>query len=150
MDRLLGYMLTWPTYGSWLQGDDRGFVKDGVFCDGDPRLHRANSKLLKKPAVKLSLKHRQIIHDEIYLTAEKIGQEIFSLAVCSNHIHIVAGNTDIEIGDVVSHYKNNTSHVMRKSGFEGKVWAKGSDKRFCYDADKLQAMIEYVQRHFEG
>ncbi|MBW8017917.1 MAG: hypothetical protein FVQ82_17235 [Planctomycetes bacterium] len=150
MDRLIGYMLTWPTYGSWLQGDERGFVKDGVSYKADSRLLRANIKLRQKPAVKLLLKHTQIIRDEFYLTAEKIGQKIYSLAVCSNHIHIVAENADIEIADAVSRYKNNTSHVMRKSGFEGKVWAKGCDKRFCYDDDKLQALIEYVQRHFEG
>jgi len=27
--RLFGYMLTWTTYGTWVQGDRRGFVKDG-------------------------------------------------------------------------------------------------------------------------
>jgi len=29
MSKLVGYMVTWTTYGSWLQGDKRGFVKDG-------------------------------------------------------------------------------------------------------------------------
>ncbi len=27
---MIGYMLTWTTYGSWLQGDERGWRKDGV------------------------------------------------------------------------------------------------------------------------
>ncbi len=30
MGKTLGYMVTWTTYGSRLQGDARGFVKDGA------------------------------------------------------------------------------------------------------------------------
>jgi len=29
MARMIGYMLTRTTYGTWLQGDKRGYVKDG-------------------------------------------------------------------------------------------------------------------------
>jgi len=28
MARMIGYMLTWTTYRTWLQGDKRGYVKD--------------------------------------------------------------------------------------------------------------------------
>ena len=71
---LIGYMLTWPTYGSWLQGDEKGYAKDGVQYGKDPRLLRANKKLLQKPAVTLSGKHKQLICDEIHKTANSMGQ----------------------------------------------------------------------------
>lgn len=29
MVRMIAYMLTWTTYGTWLQGDKRRYVKDG-------------------------------------------------------------------------------------------------------------------------
>jgi len=29
MREIIGCMITWTTYGSWLQGDKRGYVKDG-------------------------------------------------------------------------------------------------------------------------
>jgi hypothetical protein len=29
MSKIIGYMVTWTTYGSWLPGDERGYVKDG-------------------------------------------------------------------------------------------------------------------------
>ena len=32
MAKTLGYMITWTTYGTWLQGDERGYVKDGNIC----------------------------------------------------------------------------------------------------------------------
>ncbi len=30
MAKTLGYMVTLTTYGTWLQGNEKGFVKDGV------------------------------------------------------------------------------------------------------------------------
>jgi len=38
MSKTLGYMLTWTTYGTWLQGDERGYVKDGQVLRGDKKL----------------------------------------------------------------------------------------------------------------
>ena len=29
MARMIGYILTWTTYDTWLQGNKRGYVKDG-------------------------------------------------------------------------------------------------------------------------
>ena len=29
MARMIGYILTWTTYGKWLQRDKRGYVKEG-------------------------------------------------------------------------------------------------------------------------
>lgn len=46
--------------------------------------------------------------------------------------------------------KRNTTYIMKKAGFEGKLWGKGYDKRYCYDNKGLQARIEYVGRHCEG
>jgi REP element-mobilizing transposase RayT len=150
MRLMIGYMLTWPTYGSWLQGGEKGFVKDGVSYGKDSRLLRANTKLLQKPPVKLNVNHKQIIRESIYLTGRGIGQEIFSLAVCSNHVHIVGSNAETEISTVVREYKRRSSYAMKKNGVEGKVWAKGYDKQFCFDEKSLQALIDYVDRHLEG
>jgi len=147
---LIGYMLTWPTYGSWLQGEEKGFVKDGVTCGSNARLMRANKKRLQKPTVRLGNKHKQIVLDEIYKVAKRLGQRIYSAAVCSNHVHLVVSNVDEQIGDVVRRYKKNAAFALKKSGLEGKVWSKGYDKRFCYDEKSLQARIQYVERHGEG
>ena len=65
MGCIIGYMLTWTTYGSWLQGNEKGYVKDGVVHGKDAKLLRANKKLLQQPVVKLTHKHRQLISDEI-------------------------------------------------------------------------------------
>ena len=42
MAKMVGYMLTWTTYGTWLQGDERGYVKDGRILGGNEALEKAN------------------------------------------------------------------------------------------------------------
>jgi len=53
MPKTLGYMLTWTTYGSWLQGDERGYVKDGQTLRGDKELIYLCEKFQKEHTVKL-------------------------------------------------------------------------------------------------
>jgi len=149
MSRMIGYMLTWPTYGSWLQGGEKGYTKHGKRCGEDARLLRANRKFLQKPAVKLTDEQKLLVQNEIYKTAQSIGQEILSLAVCSNHVHIVVTNNDEPIEKVAQRYKRNTTYLMNNSGITGKVWATGYDKRYSYDNNDLQVRIEYVNQHHE-
>jgi len=42
MAKTVGYMVTWTTYGTWLQGDRRGYVRDGQVLGEDKTLHDAN------------------------------------------------------------------------------------------------------------
>ena len=51
-------MVTWTTYGSWLQGDKRKYVKDGKVLDGDEHIYSLCKKLQKWPAVKLTSKEK--------------------------------------------------------------------------------------------
>ena len=42
MAKTLGYMVTWTTYGTWLQGDERGYVKNGKILSENPALKKVN------------------------------------------------------------------------------------------------------------
>ena len=42
-----GYMITWTTYGSWLQGDERGYVKNRNVLGKDEGLRKANVERLR-------------------------------------------------------------------------------------------------------
>ncbi len=69
------------------------------------------------------------------------------VAVCSNHVHVVADNIDEAVGEVAGHYKRAGTMTLRRKGFVGRVWTKGYDKRFCFDKKALEERIRYVQRH---
>ena len=54
-------MITWTTYGTWLQGDNRGYVKNGKILPANPMLSDSNKHNLTKKPIKLSKTHRTII-----------------------------------------------------------------------------------------
>ena len=65
MARMLGYMVTWTTYGSWLQGDRRGYVKDGKILGENEVVRKANVRKLKTDPVELGDQEREMLRDSI-------------------------------------------------------------------------------------
>ena len=147
MARTLGYMITWTTYGTWLQGDRRGFVKDGKTWVANQSLENSNKRNLTNNPVRLSEAQRKIAAKAIFEKARRLNQEIRALAVCSNHVHIVLDYAPMPIGSIVSHYKNSAQVALRKIGLTGRVWTKGFDKRYCFDEQALKTRIAYANSH---
>jgi len=150
MATVIGYMLTWTVYGSWLQGDKRGYVKDGEVLKGNTELRKWSKGKQKQDEIQLSKEQRQIVEKAILNAADIIKQKVYALAVCPFHVHVVAENVDKMIEDIVRGYKDAGYFALRKNGFKGKVWTKGYDKRYCYDKDSLKKRIDYVQGYNKG
>jgi hypothetical protein len=149
MDRVIGYMVTFTTYGTWLQGDRRGYVKDGQTFEGNEQLLDANKEAMRQGAIRLNPKQKEIVKQAILDEAKELKQTIFAILVWSSHVHIVAENIDETIGKVTGRYKAAATKALRETGFEGKVWTKGYDKKFCFNEEELRARIEYVNNHGE-
>ena len=140
-------MLTWTTYGSWLQGDQRGWVKNGQIYRPDAELENANLQQMKTKSTILSKEQKLLAAQAITDEAAELKQKIFVLAVCSNHIHLVVQNINLPIGRVVSHYKNAVRLALQENGFASKLWTGGFDKRYCMNIQELDAKINYVRKH---
>lgn len=147
MVKTLGYMVTWTTYGSWLQGDARGYVKDGKILGENKGLEQANRKMLIGDRFKLKKEQREVARRAILLEAERIGEKILAISVCSNHIHVVIGKGGNSVDKVVNRFKSAAYYALRENGVEERVWTRGYDKRFCFDENSLAERIKYVERH---
>jgi len=147
MGKMVGYMVTWTTYGTWLQGDKRGYVRDGKIFPADTGLEEANKKLQKSGLVRLTPKQKRIVEEAVLKEAKRIGQKILALAVCSNHIHLVASKGKESIENAVSRYKNVSSSALKKTGLTKRIWTRGFDKRFCFSSEHLEQKIKYVRHH---
>jgi REP element-mobilizing transposase RayT len=145
--KTLGYMITWTTYGTWLQGDERGYVKNGQTYPGNKTIMQRNKKSQSKEMVKLSRNQQQIVRKAIIEEAELQKQRIYALSVQSNHIHIVAEYTPQPISNMVAYYKKSARLALKTTGHNGKVWTRGYDTRFCFDRTALKQRIKYVQDH---
>jgi REP element-mobilizing transposase RayT len=144
---MIGYMVTWTTYGTWLQGDQHGYVKNGIILPPNEGIRNANRNLQKFEEVRFSKTQRKIVENAILEEAQNIGQKICAIAVCSNHVHIVAEPCRQTIEEIVSRYKNKAMFELRKTNHVGRIWTRGFDKRFCFSAEDLAARIDYVNKH---
>jgi len=144
---MIGYMLTWTTYGSWLQGDERGWVKNGRILQPDNKLYLTNKQKLKRTPVKLKESQKRLVKEIILAESKRINQKIYTITICSDHIHIVAEPCLESISQIVQRYKRVSTYTLQKNGFNGKVWTKGYDKRYCFSVKDLRIRIDYVLRH---
>jgi len=144
---MVGYMVTWTTYGSWLQGDKRGFVKNGKILEGDQELLELCKIQQKGKAVKLTKSEKEIVRWAILSESQRIGQKLEALAVCTNHLHLAVRSCEKPIESVVSVYKSTATRALRRGCRSGPVWTAGFHKRFCFNEADLVRKIKYIQNH---
>ena len=140
-------MLTWTTYGTWLQGDKRGYVKKGEILPGDERLLEANKNIQSEDTFRLNSQQKRIVYDAIMNQAGAIGQKVLAIVVYSNHIHIVAEYIPKPVSNIVAYYKTAGRLALKEVGINGRIWTIGYDKRYCFDQRALGQKIRYVQNH---
>ena len=147
MAKTVGYMITWTTYGTWLQGEKKRFVKDGEVRGENVAIKKDCEKKLEGEPVRLGRSEKDVVRDAILEAAKRFKQKILAIAVYSNHVHAVCEYVDVPIDVVVGYYKNAGRVALQKAGVKGKVWTRGYDKRFCFDEKELKARIKYVNEH---
>lgn len=138
-------MYTWTTYGTWLRGDSRGWVENGITFPPSPPLEAFDRNLMK---------YEPWYFDETQLM--KVGQmignalrqrrklSIFAMTVQAWHIHLITSVIDQKWHATVKCAKD----AIRWGFKPGRpIWTEGFDKRFCFDEKTMWNRIEYVQKH---
>ena len=92
----LAYFLTWPTYGTWLPGDERGWVE---YRHGwqlpDPARKRKAQARLTEDACLLDQDQRRLVELTIADHCRVRGWTLYTVNCRSNHVHvIVAGDRE--------------------------------------------------------
>jgi len=140
-------MVTWTTYGSWLQGDNRGYVKHGKIIQSNQQLLLTNRRLQKMKTIKLNPEQRKIVYRAILNEARRMDQKIEAISICEHHVHIVARPCQESIPQIVSRYKNVAMFALCKNAEVSRIWTRGFDKRFCFTEEELKNRINYVHKH---
>jgi REP element-mobilizing transposase RayT len=110
-------------------------------------LEGRNKENMKYPKVSLTAAQRKIIERAIIEESAGLNQKIYAIAAGRNHIHLVTDCNFISAASAVSHYKNAARLAMESNGFVGRLWTKGFSVRYCFDENKLNKVIQYVNRH---
>jgi len=141
----LGILFTWTTYGTWLRGDQRGWVENGTTYPADPVLQAADGERMKYPpflfADQQLLKVGAMIGKSL---VERKGVVVLALTVQSWHVHLLIGATEHRVEAIVKCGKDAVRWGIRPGR---PIWTDGYDKRFCYDTPTLESRQVYVERH---
>jgi len=158
------WLLTWTTYGTWLPGDDRGFVcnvRDG----GGPEVRHnspgtpydarqrgltiAARQQMSGDPVWLSADQARILVDQFQETAAFRGWALLALAIMANHVHLVVGvPDDPEPESLLRDFKSYGSRKLNArfgKPASGTWWTASGSRRKLPDEHAVQAAIRYVQ-----
>jgi hypothetical protein len=148
MTRVLGTMITMTTYGTWLRGDPRGWVRDGVAQRPCPRLETADAERMPWPPFEFESSALADIGEAIGRSIVKRRRTtVLALTVQPRHAHFIAAGDGGDLGALVKCAKDAVRWHLRP---DRPIWTRGCDTRFCFDDASLRSRIRYVERHNEA
>ncbi len=151
----LAYHLTWTTYGTWLPGDERGWVKSGSagIQEPDPRRHEEARAHLAEAAVLLTNEQRGVVTQTIRDHCRIRRWQLHAVNVRTNHVHVVV-SADRAPEEVMNQLKAWCSRRLSdQAGLSGPVarragrrrwWTEHGSTKWITEDDYLQNAIAYV------
>lgn len=143
----IAFFITWPTYGTWLPGDERGWVE---YRHGwqlpSQNLHDSCRACLPEEQCVLSVPERQIVLKQILQTFDFRKWIHYASDCRSNHAHIVIGaanTTPKKIRVDVKAWCTRRFREHSRADWEN-WWAERGSIRFVWTEASLQTVIQYV------
>ena len=152
---ILAYHIVWTTYGAWLPGDARGWVKTKTLGVQEPdpkREHQAREHMAEK-AVGLDASQRAMVEQTIRDHCRIREWTLHAVNARSNHIHVVV-TADRDADEVMRQFKAWCSRKLSDAaGLNEKVAVKAGRRRWftegggnetIEDEEYLENAIRYV------
>jgi REP element-mobilizing transposase RayT len=147
MSEPLAYHLTWQTYGSWLPGDARGWVKGGKYGIRGPQpfLEDYARRSLKHAAVALDGEQRGIVEWTVREHCRIRQWILHAVNPRSTHVHVVV-TTPIDPNQAMGQLKAWCSRRLSESTTNApeRWWASGGSTKWINDERYLEEAIKYV------
>lgn len=150
----LAYFLTWTTYGSWLPGDERGWVaKPGEYHPPDPDAERAARHRMTEPALTLDPEQRRIVEDTIAAHCRIRGWHAHAVNARTQHVHVVVTAPGRSPDEVMNQFKAWCTRKLKEhersrhpAGVRGRQnwWTQRGSTRWLNDAASLEAATRYT------
>jgi REP element-mobilizing transposase RayT len=152
---ILAYLITWTTYGTWLPGDERGWVgSPGTGIQPpDPEREQNAALAMAEDAVTLTREQRDLAEQTIHDHCRIRGWALHAVNARTNHVHVVV--TADRDGKVVrdqfkawcsqklSDQAGLTTPVARKAG--RRHWfTEGGSCKVIDNEEYLKYAIAYV------
>jgi REP element-mobilizing transposase RayT len=159
MPEPLAYFLTWSTYGTWLPGDERGWIEyqQGWQLPDPVRKLEAEARMTEDTC-RLDREQRAVVERQIAETCHVRGWELHAVNCRSNHTHVVVTADqapklvrnqlkawctrrlkELEVVHQQALGRERDAAALRENW-----WAERGSQRFINDPESLEAAIRYV------
>lgn len=154
MNGPLAYFLTWTTYGTWLPGDQRGWVdKPGRFRPPDEQLRNEARQRMTEPALTLDAEQRRLVESTIADHCRIRGWHLHAMNARTQHVHVVVSAPGRKPEEVIDQFKAWCSRRLKERERWRRLagekvrqnwWTQHGSKRWLNDADSIEAAVRYV------
>jgi REP element-mobilizing transposase RayT len=150
------FHIIWTTYGTWLPGDERGWMRKGdpAVQPPEPDLERACRDNMREAIVLLDDAQRHIVAQTIAAHCRQRGWLLLAVASKANHVHVVL-EADRDGDDVRDQLKawcsrrlsDNAGLAQRqtKTGGRRRWFTEGAYVRRIDNDAYLRAAVAYVE-----
>jgi len=150
------YFITWTTYGTWLPGDERGWVDGSGSLGGDrlklpdPVRQQAARSRMRDQQVALSSEQRWVVEQTIGEVVDFYRWHLVAMSVRSNHVHLVVQSDEATPEEVMSKVKAWCSRRLNEHcrGAGAKVpvkwWTRHGSTRYLNDEQSLEGAVRYI------
>jgi REP element-mobilizing transposase RayT len=148
----LAYLITFRTYGSWLPGDERGFVDharqghSATQRDSHSGLHRAMNTQRKHETPVLDAQSRRVVESALREVCTVRGWTLHAASVRTNHVHVVV-SAKAAPEKVITDMKARATFLLRRQKVFPSdiiIWARHASARYLNDQIALQDACRYV------
>lgn len=150
----LAFHLTWTTYGTWLPGDPRGWVKRGQGLQPPSLLRQRDTELrMSEDACRLDALQRRLVEAIVAEHCRIRDWRLYGVNCRSNHIHVVV-TADAEPETVLEQRKSWTTRWLKEleslrfpdlAVAREHWWTERGSRRWINDLDVLEAVLHYVR-----
>lgn len=162
MPDALAYFLTWTTYGTWLPGDDRGWVRYGRGMRlPNPIVEREAAARMTEDACRLDHEQRRLVETTVDDHCRIRRWTLYVVNCRSNHVHVVVA-ANLHPDDIRDQFKAwctrrlKALELERKRQFpvsdpggpkhaaREKWWTERGSGLYVNDEEALEDIIYYV------
>ena len=160
MPEPLAYFLTWSTYGTWLPGDERGWIERGKGWQlPDPIRKLEAGARMSEDACRLDGEQRDVVERQVAETCKIRGWELHAVNCRSNHLHVVVAASQApkivrsqleawctrRLKELEADRQLTEGRMMDHATIRENWWAERGSQRFINDEESLEAANLYVR-----
>ena len=144
----IAFFITWPTYGTWLPGDARGWIefKHGWQIPDPSRELEAHLKMNEDACV-LEVPARTVVETQVAETCRFRSWFLHAVNCRSNHMHVVVGAAETNPKKIRTDLRARCTRRLKQQVDPNREnwWAERGSIRWIFDEESLEPVILYVR-----